>query len=291
MFIRDELRENWQAHFAVFFLSLPVDSQQERDSVMDLQVIYGFIAVSFALAMTPGADWAYAISAGLGRHRVSSAVAGLCSGYVFHTLLIVGGMAALIAGLPQLLSWLTLIGAAYLLWLGISTCRSWRSAGFTAEESPAREPLGADIDPSEPAGTRSGADTLLQVKVSAASTTPSGQRFFGPAFFRGLGTSGTNPKALLLYLALIPQFIHADAALPVPVQTAILGTSHMVLSLFIYTGVALGARALLRQRPTAARFITLASGLIMIALGLVLLIEQVPALWGSIQMLVVLLGG
>lgn len=287
---RLKVRENRQAHFVVFFLSLPVDTQQERDSVMDLQVIYGFIAVSFALAMTPGADWAYAISAGLGRHRVSSAVAGLCSGYVFHTLLIVGGMAALIAGLPQLLSWLTLIGASYLLWLGISTCRSWRSAGFTAEESPAREPHGADMDPSEPAA-RGGADTLLDQRVSAARTTTGRQRFFGPAFFRGLGASGTNPKALLLYLALIPQFIHADAALPVPVQTAILGTSHMVLSLFIYTGVALGARALLRQRPTAARFITLASGLIMIALGLVLLIEQVPTLLGSIQMLVVLLVG
>ncbi|WP_411731512.1 LysE family translocator [Paeniglutamicibacter sp.] len=256
---------------------------------MDLQVIYGFIAVSFALAMTPGADWAYAISAGLGRHRVSSAVAGLCSGYVFHTLLIVGGMAALIASMPQLLSWLTLIGAAYLLWLGISTCRSWRGAGFNAEESPAPEPPRGKADLAEPlAASRAG--TLLLEMVSAAPATETRQRFFGPAFFRGLGTSGTNPKALLLYLALIPQFIHADAALPVPAQTAILGTSHMVLSLFVYTGVALGARALLRQRPTAARFITLASGLTMIVLGLLLLIEQVPALLGSIQMLMGLLG-
>ncbi|MFL4476567.1 LysE family translocator [Paeniglutamicibacter sp. MACA_103] len=257
---------------------------------MDLQVIYGFIAVSFALAMTPGADWAYAISAGLGRHRVSSAVAGLCSGYVFHTLLIVGGMAALIAGMPQLLSWLTLIGAAYLLWLGIGTCRSWRGAGFSAEADPAPVTDGSEGNPSELVAARGGAATLLQQGTAAATSTVPGQRFFGPAFFRGLGTSGTNPKALLLYLALIPQFIHADAAWPVAAQTAILGTSHMVLSLFIYTGVALGARALLRQRPTAARIITLVSGLIMIALGLALLIEQAPALLDSIQVLVALLG-
>lgn len=259
---------------------------------MDLQVIYGFIAVSFALAMTPGADWAYAISAGLGRHRVSSAVAGLCSGYVLHTLLLVGGMAALIGGTPQLLSWLTLLGAAYLLWLGINTCRSWRSAGFTADQAPAPETSRGDRDLSAPRAARAGTHThtLAQPRTAPATAPAQGHRFFGPAFFRGLGTSGTNPKALLLYLALIPQFIHADAALPVPAQTAILGASHMVLSLFIYTGVALGARALLRQRPAAARFITLASGLIMVGLGLLLLLEQAPTLFGSMQVLASLPG-
>lgn len=256
---------------------------------MDLQVIYGFIGVSFALAMTPGADWAYAISSGLGRHRVSSAVAGLCSGYVLHTLLLVGGMAALIGGMPQLLSWLTLLGAAYLLWLGITTCRSWRTAGFTAEQGPGPEKNGGDRELSIPLAPRVGTEILVQPRAALA-TVPEKHRFFGPAFFRGLGTSGTNPKALLLYLALIPQFIHADAALPVPAQTAILGTSHMLLSLFIYTGVALGARALLRQRPAAACFITLASGLIMVGLGLLLLLEQAPALLGSMQVLLSLPG-
>ena len=151
------------------------------------------------------------------------------------------------------------------------------------------EPSGGGVELPKPAGARGGTDTLVHTGTPAATAVAARQRFFGPAFFRGLGTSGTNPKALLLYLALIPQFIHADAALPVAAQTAILGTSHMVLSIFIYTGVALGARALLRQRPTAARFITLASGLIMIALGLLLLIEQAPALIGSIQMLVAML--
>lgn len=257
---------------------------------MDIQTFLAFIAVSFALAMTPGADWAYAISAGLGRHRVSSAVAGLSSGYIFHTTLIVVGMAAVVASHPQLLSWLTLAGAAYLLWLGINTCKSWRGAGFNAEELQAKE-TGTEGLGDLAAHTAHGSVKLaVHTQVPATEQQKSRQLFFGPAFFRGLGTSGTNPKALLLYLALIPQFIHAEASFSVPVQTAILGTSHMVLSVFIYTGVALGARALLRQRPTAARFITLASGLIMIALGLLLVIEQAPALLDSILLLMALLG-
>jgi len=258
---------------------------------MDIQTILGFLGVSFALAMTPGADWAYAISAGLGRHKVSAAVAGLCSGYVFHTVLIVAGMAALVASNPRLLSWITLAGAAYLLWLGFSTARSWRGAGFSAEGGTPAEAPGAAVAPPLSAGSSGGADTTVRSAVETAAPPHPRERFFGPAFFRGLGTSGSNPKALLLYLALIPQFIHAEAAFSVPAQTALLGLSHMVLSIFVYSGVALGARALLRQRPTAARFITLFSGLVMIVLGLLLVAEQAPRLLASIQMLMALLGG
>ena len=257
---------------------------------MDIQTILGFLGVSFALAMTPGADWAYAISAGLGRHKVSSSVAGLCSGYLFHTILIVAGMAALVAGNPRLLSWITLAGAAYLLWLGVNTARSWRGAGFKAEAGMPRDAAGAAVAESALAGSSGGSDTLVRTAVETAASRSPRERFIGPAFFRGLGTSGSNPKALLLYLALIPQFIHAEAAFPVPAQTAVLGLSHMVLSIFVYSGVALGARALLRQRPTAARFITLFSGLVMVVLGLLLVAEQAPMLFSSIQMLMALFG-
>jgi threonine/homoserine/homoserine lactone efflux protein len=245
---------------------------------MELNAILGFLAVSFALAMTPGADWAYAISAGLGRYRMSSAIVGLGAGYVFHTLLIVAGMAALIVSMPQLLTWLTLGGAAYLIWLGIGTCRSWRKAGFSADAAVNREGPSAKSTSNPVPDTLARTDTMVLTRVPAQTVSKHQDRFFGRAFIRGLGTSGTNPKALLLYLALIPQFIHADAPIPVPLQTAILGTSHMVLTVFIYAGVAFGAKVLLRQRPTAARFITLFSGIVMISLGLVLILEQTPVL-------------
>ncbi|MBP2386427.1 LysE family translocator [Paeniglutamicibacter kerguelensis] len=241
--------------------------------------------------MTPGADWAYAIAAGLGRYRVVSAVAGLCTGYVFHTILIVAGMAALIASSPRLLSWLTLAGAAYLLWLGISTARSWRGAGFTvAAPQDTGQPSAATASVAVSHAAAAG-DTALKARATTlqAASKPS-ERLFGPAFFRGLGTSGTNPKALLLYLALIPQFVRPDAALSVPAQTAIFGLSHMTLSVFIYSGVAIGARVLLRSRPTAARAVTLFSGLIMIGLGLVLVIEQAPTLLASFQILLSVVG-
>lgn len=239
---------------------------------MDFQLLAGFAAVSITLAMTPGADWAYSISAGLRGNRIAPAIAGLSAGYLFHTALIVAGLAALIAATPQLLAGITLLGAAYLLWLGISTMRTWRSAGFTAETTTTAAVAPGGLEAGVPGSSTAGAAavaTLVPVRSTARQD-----------FLKGLGTSATNPKALLLYLALIPQFVDAGAALAVPLQTLVLGLSHFAVSAVLYTGVALAARRLLRSRPAGARAVTLASGIIMVCLSLMLLAEQGASLLG-----------
>ncbi|EMY35375.1 lysine exporter protein LysE/YggA [Arthrobacter crystallopoietes BAB-32] len=207
---------------------------------MDQQLFLGFAAVALTLACTPGADWAYSIAAGLNQRSFAPAIAGLCSGYVVLTLLVAAGVAALIASIPALLGWLTIAGAAYLLWLGFTTARSWRGARFSSLE-------------------QSGSSRLR-------------------SFLRGLGTSSINPKGLLLFLALVPQFISPAAGLPAPVQLGILGLSFVLMVAVVYSIVALAAQKLLQSRPAAARVVTLASGLIMIALGAVLLFEQLAPL-------------
>jgi len=211
---------------------------------MNPQLFLAFLVVAAALACTPGVDWAYTIAAGLRQRSFVPAVAGLCGGYILHTVLLVAGLAAVLAGLPGVLGWITLAGAGYLLWLGVGTLRSWRGAAFSAH-------------------TDGGSGTQLRT------------------FLQGMGTSGINPKGLLFYVALIPQFISADASLPVPVQSGLLGMTFVVLVGVVYTLVALLSRTLLQSRPGAARAVTLASGIIMVALGAVLLGEQlVPLLAG-----------
>ncbi|GAA3686874.1 hypothetical protein GCM10023081_25230 [Arthrobacter ginkgonis] len=270
---------------------------------MDPQALAGFAAVSIALALTPGADWAYCIAAGLGRSRIFPAIAGLIAGYGIHTLLLVAGMAALVASLPGLLAWMTVFGAGYLLWLGVTTARGWRKAGFTAgayaedaAEDFAGGPSVAALAPAatvraEPAHAvvpLGGATALLAPPAVEAPAPARGGRNRSEdrrAFLRGLGTSGTNPKALLLYLALIPQFVSSAAAVPPVVQTAAYGLGHLALSAVVYSAVAAGARRLLRSRPAAARIITLASGIIMVGLGAVLLSEQLPWLGGLVSSL------
>lgn len=204
---------------------------------MNPQLFLAFLVVAAALACTPGVDWAYTIAAGLRQRSFVPAVAGLCGGYVLHTALLVAGLAAVLAGMPGVLGWITLAGAGYLLWLGVGTLRTWRGASFSAD---------AAVGP----GT--------QLRT----------------FLQGMGTSGINPKGLLFYVALIPQFVSADASLPVPVQSGLLGMTFVALAGLVYTVVALLSRTLLQSRPGAARAVTLASGIIMVVLGTVLLGEQ-----------------
>ncbi|MER2135001.1 MAG: LysE family translocator [Arthrobacter sp.] len=243
---------------------------------MDFSQLAGFAAVSITLAMTPGADWAYCISSGLRARRVAPSVAGLCAGYLVHTALIVAGLAALIAASPALLTGLTLAGAAYLLWLGISTMRSWRAAGFTDTGATPRPASAAGEPPASVAGEPTAVPGPGSGGVALAVRAPvrSRRAVERREFLKGLGTSGTNPKALLLYLALIPQFVDPAAALALPLQSLVLGLSHFGVSALIYTLVALGARRLLRSRPAAARVVTLASGILMVCVALVLLGER-----------------
>jgi threonine/homoserine/homoserine lactone efflux protein len=205
---------------------------------MNPQLFLAFLLVAGALACTPGVDWAYSITAGLKQRSFVPAVAGLCGGYVLHTVLLVAGLAALLTGVPGMLGWLTVAGAAYLLWLGLTTIRTWRGASFGGAE--------------------------VRAPANQFRT-----------FLQGMGTSGINPKGLLFYVALVPQFVSPEASLPVPVQSGLLGLTFVLLVAVVYSAVAVLARRLLHSRPGAARRVTLASGIIMVVLGTVLLSEQV----------------
>ncbi|MDD0859570.1 LysE family translocator [Arthrobacter alpinus] len=231
---------------------------------MEPQALVGFLIVAITLSCTPGPDWAFAISSGLGKRSFIPAIAGLCGGYVLHTVLLAAGIAALMAAMPSLLLWLTIAGALYLLWLGFMTTRSWRRAGFVTVGPNGELPVNAAAGNAMPADGLTPEDSSVGKPDSA----------WGP-FLQGFGTSSINPKGLLLFVALTPQFIRADAAFSVPLQSAVLGLSFVAMTAVIYSLVAVGARKLLRSRPAAARGVTLTSGIIMCALGAVLLVEQI----------------
>ncbi|MEU9412471.1 LysE family translocator [Streptomyces sp. NPDC048281] len=98
----------------------------------------------------------------------------------------------------------------------------------------------------------------------------------GPqGFWRGSAISGLNPKALLLYLSVLPQFLVTTGAhLPVAAQTAVLGALHMAACAAVYLAVGTLSRALLTARPRAARAVTRTSGAAMLGIGALLLGER-----------------
>ncbi|MGW7619567.1 LysE family translocator [Streptomyces antimycoticus] len=202
---------------------------------MDTTTVAAFLAVDLLLVFTPGADWAYAIAAGLRDRSVVPAVAGLIAGYAGYTLLAVAGLVVIVASSATVLTVLTVAGAAYLMWLGWGVLR-------------------------QPAALTASTETMAASRWRIA--------------LKGAGISGLNPKALLLYFSLFPQFIHPSGGWPVAAQTGLLGTVHMTACAAVYLAVGVLARTVLKTRPSAARTVTRVSGVMMIALGGLLLVER-----------------
>ncbi|WP_252421549.1 LysE family transporter [Aeromonas taiwanensis] len=87
--------------------------------------------------------------------------------------------------------------------------------------------------------------------------------------------SGLNPKVFLLFLALLPQFTDPAAPWPVPGQIVALGLVHVASCAIVYLLVGYGAQAILSTRPLAARRVSQLSGAAMIAIAMLLFVDQV----------------
>jgi threonine/homoserine/homoserine lactone efflux protein len=88
---------------------------------------------------------------------------------------------------------------------------------------------------------------------------------------QGFITAFLNPKGLVLFFSLLPQFVAPSAALPVAVQLLVLGMIHTFNCFVIYGAVGVGAGHLgevLKRRLGLARVIGWLSGSVLIALGL-----------------------
>ncbi|MFE4465698.1 LysE family translocator [Oerskovia sp. NPDC056781] len=203
---------------------------------MSVATIAAFWAVSLLFVVTPGADWAYAITAGLRHRSVLPAVGGMLVGHLATALVVAAGVGMLVSRSPALLTVLTLLGAAYIGWLGVTML-------------------------ARPGGPVTAGDDAGGSWVRQAA--------------KGLGTSGLNPKVLLLFLALLPQFTDPGGRWPVGAQIAVLGAVHMVGCAVVYLLVAVGARRVLRSRPGASRVVTRFSGVAMILIGAALVLGQV----------------
>ena len=201
---------------------------------MEWGMVVAFWGVSMLFIMSPGADWSYAISAGIHK-RVLPSVTGLLFGHVLATLIVVAGLGLVLAQHPQALMVLSLLGAAYLAWMG------WQM--FL---QPAAPTAGAQMD-----------DT-----------------HWGKWCWKGLCVSGLNPKVLLLFLALLPQFIRPNQDSSITVQILALGLVHIISCAAVYFAVGFASQAVLSARPKAAWVVGKVSGVMMVGIALLIAFEQ-----------------
>ena len=224
-------------------------------------MVGAFWAVSFLLVITPGADWAYVISAGLrARRLVVPAVLGLALGALLATAAVAAGVGALVAREPLVLTVLTVVGAAYLLWMGLGM---WRSAAASHGVEPVSAPSSAPEH-----------RTTLEETLPATVAPPILPEARWRWAIKGAGVSSLNPKLVLLLLALLPQFVRPASAWPVGAQILALGAVHAASCCLVYFGVGVASQRVLGGRPAAARLVTRTSGALMVLIAGLLLAEQ-----------------
>jgi threonine/homoserine/homoserine lactone efflux protein len=202
---------------------------------MSAHAILAFWGVALLLIIVPGADWAFTIGAGVQQRAVVPAVGGLVIGYALMTAVVAAGVGALVAGSPEALTGLSVAGGAYLMWHGARTLRQ------TA------------LDPGAvPYPARTGWSTLT----------------------KGIGVSGLNPKGLLVFLALLPQFTDRADSWPIAGQIAVLGLVFTLTCAVFYLVLGTFARTMLRARPSAAGIVARISGAGMLVVGALLIVER-----------------
>jgi len=140
----------------------------------------------FALSVSPGPSMIYVLSRSLGQTRSAGlmSAAGLAAGGMVHAVAAAVGLSALLAHSPTAYGLLTILGAAYLIYLGVQMYLS------------RNEELG------EPETVR--AQPMWRV------------------FYQGVLVELLNPKTALFFVAFLPQFINASTE-AIALQLLLLG--------------------------------------------------------------------
>lgn len=205
---------------------------------MDAQLL-AFVPVAAGMVALPGADFTVVVRNALASRRAGLAAAlGVAGGLLVHTALAVAGLAAVLVTMPVLFRTVQLLGGAYVLYLGVSALYAVRQRAAAGASAPEEAPA-AKLGPVR-------------------------------ALRQGFLTNALNPKAPVLFLSLLPQFV-PEGQPPLP-RTLLLATVVVVLALLWFPAVALLVDRLGRwlRRPRTARAIEGGSGAALTALGLVL---------------------
>lgn len=171
-----------------------------------------FLVTSVGISLTPGPNGLLALTHGAlhGGRKTLFTIAGGLIGFVLVIALCMFGIGALVQASIIWLVVLKWVGGLYLAWLGV---KLWRSPP-------------------------------VAVEVSSNGVTVS-----APALFRaGLLTAATNPKCLLFFSALLPQFIDPDRSLLV--QFTVVAMTYTVTEFVTELAIASFAA---RVRPWLAR--------------------------------------
>jgi threonine/homoserine/homoserine lactone efflux protein len=197
--------------------------------------LLAFLVTVYILIVIPGPSVLFVISRGvaLGRRAALATVLGNTSGLLFQLIVVVIGLGSILASSETVFTVLKLIGAAYLVTLGLRSIRD-------------RKKLATALAPT----------TLPPRSVRAMIR-------------EGFVVGATNPKGLIIFTAVLPQFIDRSTGHPT-LQLATLGLICALVALVSDGSWAIAsgtARTWLGRSPARLERLSVGGGVTMIALG------------------------
>ncbi|EHN66044.1 MULTISPECIES: LysE family transporter [Comamonas] len=173
---------------------------------MDLHTWFAFFVASWIIAVSPGSGAVLSMSHGLsyGVRKTSATIMGLQLGLLLILLIAGAGVGSLLMASEWAFNAVKIVGAGYLIYLGISQWRSGGSPLATQEAVP---------------------EASLKKRV-----------------LTGFLTNATNPKGIIFMVAVLPQFMTTSR--PLAPQLAILAVTMLAVDTTVMHSYAAGASAL-----------------------------------------------
>ena len=200
-----------------------------------------FLLAAIIIAAIPGPGIFYVTARTLsgGRQAGITSTFGTALGGLVHVIAGSLGVSAIVLASAQLFAGLKLVGALYLIWLGI---RTFREAGHAPPVEAA------------PAGARR-------------------------AFREGVVVEAFNPKTAAFFLAFIPQFLDPAAAHPAFqfLALGLISVALNTIADIIVVVLASTARVHLERKPRCVQRLRQGSGLFIVGLGIWLALARRPA--------------
>jgi len=197
-----------------------------------------FVVTSLLVIATPGQDMILVMSRSVAQGPAAGVLtaAGVSTGLIGHTVLAALGLGAILRTSEWLFVALKLVGAAYLVWIGIG---------------------------------------LLRTRATELVLQGAAPRSRGRLFVDGVFSNLSNPKIAVFYFAFLPQFVPQGAPHPT-LSVFALGLAFAALTFVVKAPVGLFAGLLsewLRARPRALLGLHRTSGAVLVGLGLKLAVE------------------
>lgn len=194
-----------------------------------------FLMTGIIINITPGTDTIYIMSRSVSQGRLAGvySVLGVSTGVLFHTMLSAFGLSIILTQSVVLFTAIKVIGAAYLIYLGLRML--WQKGSAFNKKVPQSE--------------------LLPLRK---------------IYIQGVMSNVLNPKVALFFISLLPQFVAADNPYG-PIPFLILGFAFTItgtiwcLIIAYFSSI---ATTKLRENPRIENVMNKVTGIIFVGLGI-----------------------